>query len=95
MHFKHKFILILIFLFPLLIFSQQGKLTGTIYDGEYNDVLPFASIFIKETDKGTTSDFEGDYTLDLEEGEYVVVYSFMGYEVKEITGVVVKNKETV
>ncbi|MCR9183471.1 MAG: TonB-dependent receptor [Flavobacteriaceae bacterium] len=76
---------------PFFIFSQTGKLSGTVYDGEYNDVLPFATVSIKNTTTGTTSDFEGDYSLELEEGTYTVVYSFVGYETKEVQDVLIQS----
>ncbi|RDK88302.1 TonB-dependent receptor [Marinirhabdus gelatinilytica] len=83
--------------FPLLLLSifffqatfGQTGVTGTINDGEFNDVLPFANILVKDTQKGTTSDFEGKYTLELEPGTYTLVYSFVGYQTKEITDIVV------
>ncbi len=70
-------------------FSQQGIISGTINDAEVNDVLPFANILIKGTTTGTTSDFDGKYTFDMDPGTYTVVFSFLGYDTKEITGVVV------
>jgi hypothetical protein len=91
-----KIVLILLCLSSVqLINAQKGKVTGKVIDGEYNDVLAFASIYVKGTDKGTTSDFDGLYTLDLDEGEYTLVFSFIGYETKEITSVVIKSKAVV
>lgn len=88
---KYLFSFLLSFIVPFLVFSQSGKIFGTVNDGEYNDILPFANIIIKGTDKGTTSDFEGDYTLELEEGIYTIQFSFVGYETKEVQDVVVKK----
>ena len=82
---------ILLCLTSPLIHAQEGVLSGTINDGEFNDVLPFANILIKGTTKGTTSDFDGKYQIDIEPGTYTVVFSFLGYETREITGVVVTN----
>ena len=63
-----------------LTMAQSGELTGRVMDKEYNDVLPFANVLIKETGTGTTTDFEGAYSLQLEPGVYTVVFSFIGYE---------------
>lgn len=93
MNLKSKLLIALSFI-SFISFSQSGKLSGTIYDGEYNDVLPFATIAVKDSNTGTTSDFEGDYSLDLEEGVYTLIYSFVGYETKEITEVQIKADET-
>lgn len=72
---------------------SQGKVTGTVIDGDFNEPLPFANILVKGTTKGTTSDFEGKYELELEEGTYTLVFSFVGYETKEITDVVIKSND--
>lgn len=88
---KHIFSILFSLIGTLFVFSQSGKISGTVYDGEYNDVLPFATISVKGTTNGTTSDFEGDYTLDLEEGVYTIVFSFVGYETKEIQEVAIKD----
>lgn len=81
----------LFFLITILLahygFSQNGIISGTLNDGEFNDVLPFANVLIKGTSKGTTSDFDGKYALEVEPGTYTVVYSYLGYETKEITGI--------
>lgn len=90
---KNIFLLLSIFL-TQLAFSQTGTITGTINDGEYNDVLPFANVVIKGSQTGTTSDFEGKYTLNVKPGTYTVVFSFVGYQTKEITDVVVVEDQS-
>lgn len=87
---KRLFYLLSIFILtPLFTNAQSTNLTGTIFDGEYNDVLPFASVVVKGTETGAISDFEGDFQLALEEGTYTIVFSFVGYETKEINDVVI------
>lgn len=82
------------FLIASFCYSQTGTIKGTINDGELNDVLPFANISVKNTTKGATSDFDGDYELKLEEGTYDLVFSFVGYQTKEITDVTVEPNNT-
>ena len=79
--------IIIFFLSFLYVEAQTGKVSGKILDGEFNDVLPFANILIEGTQKGTTSDFDGIYSLELEPGTYTIIYSFIGYETKAITDV--------
>lgn len=74
-----------------LIFAQKGELVGKVLDKEYNDVLPFANVLVKNSSLGTTTDFEGNYSLKLEEGTYTVIFSFIGYETIEINDVVIKS----
>ena len=56
--------------------AQTGKISGSIFDVEANDVMPFANVSLKGTNTGTTSDFEGDYSLTVEPGTYTVVFSY-------------------
>jgi len=71
-----------------LIKGQKGEITGNLLDTEFNDVLPFANVLVKNTSIGTTSDFEGKYVIILEPGVYTLIFSFIGYTTKEITEVV-------
>ena len=91
---KKLFILALISLFYTGAIAQTGTLAGTINDGEFNDVLSFANVIVKGSATGTTSDFEGRYNLELEAGTYTIVYSFVGYQTQEITGVEIKAGQT-
>lgn len=88
---KFPYLIVALFFFQAA-FSQSG-ISGTINDGEFNDVLPFANIILKDTQKGTTSDFEGKYRMELEPGSYTIVFSFVGYQTKEITNVIVSDGE--
>ncbi|WP_127844305.1 TonB-dependent receptor [Psychroflexus aestuariivivens] len=76
-----------------LAFSQNGTLEGKVLDGELDDVLPFANVIVQDTDKGSTTDFDGEYSIKISPGTYRVKFSFVGYESKEITEVVVKANE--
>jgi len=93
---KNTYILSLILGFVSFFANgQSGIITGTVNDGEYNDILPFANVIIKDTQTGVLSDFEGKYSFELQPGTYTVVFSFVGYKTQEINEVQVKNGETV
>lgn len=77
------------------VYSQTGKVTGSVIDGGFTEPLAFANILIKDSTTGTTSDFDGKYSIDLAEGSYTLVFSFVGYTTQEITDVVVKANEVV
>lgn len=81
------------FIFQFSI-SQTGVVSGTINDGEYNDVLPFANVIVKGTQTGTTSDFDGKFNLKLDAGTYTLTFSFVGYQTKEISEVVIIAGQT-
>ncbi len=92
---KKLFSVVVISAITQFLSAQSGTVTGKIMDGEFNDVLPFANVVIKGTTNGTTSDFDGLYSLDVEAGTHTVIFSFIGYETKAITGVKVTSGETV
>lgn len=49
-----------------------------------NHPLPGISIFIKGKHRGTESDFDGKYSIDVKQGD-VLEFSYLGYHSKEIT----------
>ncbi len=91
---KNSILLLASFLIFQFASAQTGTLSGKVIDGEYNDVLAFANIIVKDTQTGTTSDFEGSYSLNMVSGSYTLVFSFIGYQTQEVTGVIIKENET-
>lgn len=57
------------------------KVTGVVT--ENGNPLPGVSVFVKGTTNGTTTDFDGKYTLDINNGQSIT-YSYVGYKNKEI-----------
>jgi CarboxypepD_reg-like domain/TonB-dependent Receptor Plug Domain len=57
----------------------QSTITGTVMDAEMNAPLPGANIIVKKTTNGTTSDFDGNFTLTSEAASGQVVISYVGY----------------
>ena len=89
----YKLITLFFFIFTAFISAQTGKLAGVVIDGEFNDSMAFANILIKGTTTGTTSDFDGKYEFELEDGTYTIIFSFVGYETKEVSDVIIKAGE--
>lgn len=73
---------LLVLLICILGFSQnKGTITGLLSDNESNNQpLPFANVVIKGTTTGTSTDETGKYTIAIAPGEYVIQFSFIGYE---------------
>ena len=88
-------LLIIVMITIFNVNAQTGKITGTIMDGEFNEPMAFANVLIKNTAKGTTSDFDGKYFIDVEAGNYTLVFSYIGYQTIEISDVVVKSNDEV
>lgn len=92
---KHNIIFILFFSISCLYsFAQTGIVAGVVNDGDFNEPLAFANILVQGTTTGTTSDFDGKYQLELDAGTYSLEYSFVGYETKQITDVVIQPNQT-
>ena len=60
------------------LFAQQFTISGKITD-EHNNPVPFASIYVKNTSKGTSANSEGVYQLQLSAGNYELQYKAVGY----------------
>ena len=66
-----------------LLFVAAEVITGTVKDAKTNDPIVGATILIKGSQKGTTTDINGGYTIEAIEGDIIVV-SYLGYSPKEI-----------
>lgn len=70
-------------LLPVFMFAQQ-TITGTVTESTGNSSLPGVGIIIKGSTVGTSTDFDGNYTLNnVKEGD-VLVFSYIGFVTQEI-----------
>ena len=77
-----------VLLFPLLgLFGQteSATISGRVLSGD--ETVPFASVYVKNSSQGATSDKRGNYTLKVPAGTHSIQVSSQGYRsmVKEIT----------
>lgn len=61
-----------------------SQVTGTITD-QNGEPLPFASIYLEGTTKGTSSNLEGQYELNFTGSENNIVFQYVGYESKVVS----------
>jgi len=67
-----------------LVFAQQtNTVKGTVYDGN-NATLPGATILVKGTTLGTTTDLDGKFTLQVPTTATTLVVSFIGMVSQEV-----------
>lgn len=66
--------------------QAQGTVSGRVSDAGSGEPLLAVNV-IADSRTGTATDFNGTYSLALEEGKYILVFSYMGYleQQKEIT----------
>tara|TARA_Y100000310_G_scaffold343948_1_gene454101 strand:+ start:8658 stop:11675 length:3018 start_codon:yes stop_codon:yes gene_type:complete len=69
-----------------MVALAQSTVTGTLKDAQTGEPVPGATVLIKGTAKGATTDLDGKYQLSVEDGA-VLVFSFIGYtNVEETVG---------
>jgi len=79
-------VLMMTVLFQTEIAFAQQTVTGTVVDAETGETLPGVNIRVKDSDtRGTVSDFDGNFTLTLEPGEEILVFSYVGYTAQEVS----------
>ena len=66
------------FLITAVAFSQ-GTITGTVLDGDGGTPLPGASVVVDGTTNGTSTDFDGNFTIEVAENSGNLVVSYIGY----------------
>ena len=64
-------------------YSQSFTISGTITDRESNEPLIGAGILVKGVGRGTITDMDGKYSLEVKRGE-TLVFSYVGYQSTEI-----------
>ncbi|AJR02473.1 SusC/RagA family TonB-linked outer membrane protein [Siansivirga zeaxanthinifaciens] len=65
-----------------LTFAQEKTISGTVSDPS-GLPLPGATVLVKGTTSGTSTDFDGRYSIKAKQGA-TLVFSFVGYSTKEI-----------
>jgi outer membrane receptor protein involved in Fe transport len=75
---------VLLFILGTSILSAQQILKGKVKDAETNEELIGASILIKNSSKGTTTDYNGNFKLSIEQLPTTIVVSYTGYVSQEI-----------
>jgi hypothetical protein len=73
-----RYALLLLFFLPLSGFAQT-VVKGKVTDAHSGDPIPFANIIFKGTTIGTTSDFDGNFTVRTSDPVDSLVVSYMGY----------------
>ncbi|MCH9660093.1 MAG: carboxypeptidase-like regulatory domain-containing protein, partial [Bacteroidetes bacterium] len=63
--------------------TKEGVVNGTIYD-ENGSPIPGVNIIVKGTSRGTNTDFDGNFSIEINKGE-VLQISYLGYITENIT----------
>lgn len=80
---KNWMLMMVMILTSVSAFSQN-KITGIVVDGEFQSGLPGATVIVKGTQNGTSSDMDGKFELTVSGDKGEVVISFIGYQSKTV-----------
>ncbi len=75
-------VLALTFYGALSLFGQEKQITGTVSDTE-GMPLPGVNVIVKDSNRGTQTDFDGNYVIMASQGE-TLVFSYIGMKAKEV-----------
>ncbi|MEN8155818.1 MAG: TonB-dependent receptor [Bacteroidota bacterium] len=82
--FKHRLIVfVLAFMLPLSAFAQERTINGNITDAQTGETLIGVTVVIEGTTTGTTSDVEGNFSINAFGGQ-TLVFSYIGYNTESV-----------
>ncbi|MFC4873755.1 SusC/RagA family TonB-linked outer membrane protein [Negadavirga shengliensis] len=67
--------------FTAAVYAQT--VTGTVTDATDGSPLPGVSVLIKGTATGTATDVDGNYSINVDGEETVLIFSYLGYQTTE------------
>jgi len=82
-----KIIYLLCFLLcigPKMLMAQGFQVTGTVTEAANEQPMPGVTVLIKGTNQGTATDMDGNYSIEVPDQNAVLVFSSVGYAVREI-----------
>ncbi|CAH8283590.1 TonB-linked SusC/RagA family outer membrane protein [Mariniflexile fucanivorans] len=81
---KAKIILLLFFLFSVSGFTQNITVSGVVTSSEDNMPVPGVNVIVKGTTRGVSTDFDGNYSIEVKAGE-ILEFSSVGLKTVNIT----------
>lgn len=88
---KKLLFLVLVFTLSSALMYAQKTVTGTVSDNN-GLPLPGVNLVIKGTTNGSSTDFEGNFKINTQNATDVLVFSYIGYKIQEIT---IGNQSTI
>ena len=76
--------LLLAFFCAMSSFGQNRQLTGTVTSSEDNETKPGVTVRIKETGQGTITGSDGRFTIQYNQSQGTLVFSFVGMTKQEV-----------
>ena len=76
-------VILLGILISIPVYSQNKAISGTVKDDMSGEALIGVSVMVKETSKGTITDIDGNFSIEILKGQ-TLVFSYIGYKPQEI-----------
>jgi TonB-linked SusC/RagA family outer membrane protein len=91
---KNRLLTMLILMFSTSFIFAQSEVHGVVIEGSMNEPFAFASVYLKGTTVGATTDNNGNYVISVpsDVSNPTLVFQFMGYQTLEVE---VKGQEVV
>lgn len=85
-------VLLCLFVLQAQAQQQQQRISGRVTDAEEESGLPGVTVIVKGTSTGTTTDSDGNFSMQVPSQNAVLVFSYVGYQSSEVT---VGNKSVI
>jgi TonB-linked SusC/RagA family outer membrane protein len=82
---KKIIIYLILNVLPLVLLAQGRQISGTVTSSEDGQPLPGVNVVVQGTSKGTVTDIDGHYSLELTPDENTLVFSFVGFLTQTVT----------
>ena len=78
---------VLVMLQSIFISIYAGVMVGTVTDKQTKEPLTGATIKVENSSMGAVADLDGNYTLELQNGNYTLIANYVGYQqiVRQVT----------
>jgi hypothetical protein len=92
---KLKLFILTLFISVVSFSQTKGTISGVLTDKDSNnETLPFANVLLKGTQINVTTDINGTYSINAPAGNYIIQFSFIGYETLEFPIKVISGETT-
>ena len=81
---KNQFLLVVLLMFFAQLIFSQITVNGTLTDADTGDPLVGASVRVKDSDKGTITDLDGKFSLEVPSKNSILAFSYIGYVPQEV-----------
>ena len=78
-------LLVCLLLVAAFVQGQERSISGTVTSAEDGTTVPGVNIMVKGTSNGTTTDFDGNYTITVDSDASIISFSYLGFINQDIT----------